>query len=261
MRTGYQEALRLGADIVVKMDGDDQMDPVYLPALISPLERGTADYTKGNRWHDTHLLMTMPFVRRVGNLGLSFLTKAASGYWKVFDPCNGYTAIHAAALRQIPLTRLASDYFFESSLLVELNLVRAVVHDIPMPARYGDEQSSLRIGRTLLRFPAALARALLWRLWRRYFLDDFKAASAFLVMGVSLVLWGMSFGGYSWLSSSIRGVPSTAGTVMLSAMPLLMGFQLLLQVAVLDIADEPTVPRSRDHSEKPGSATSGQRAA
>jgi hypothetical protein len=244
--TGYGECLRRQADIIVKMDGDNQMDPRYLPDLIEPLLRGEADYTKGNRWSAVDQLRTMPAVRRLGNLALSFAIKVCSGHWRVFDPCNGYTAIRASVLRQIPGRHIARDYYFETSMLVQLNILRAVVRDVPIPACYGDEHSSLRIGRIVRRFPLALARSFLQRVWQRHFVRDFGPCSMFLVSGLSLLGWSLLFGGWHWLQSISTGTPATAGTVMLAALPFLMGFQLLVQAVVIDMSQADTVPLGRD---------------
>lgn len=233
--TGYRECLRRGADIVVKMDGDGQMDPARLPALIAPLLRGEADYTKGNRWTHCARLANMPWARRLGSLGLSFLAKLASGHWNVFDPCNGYTAIRAAVLRQLDHECVARDYFFEISMLVELGILSANVRDVPTASIYGDETSSLRIGRVLRTFPPRLVRSLARRIWARHFVGEFGPIGLFLTSGLLLVAWAILFGGCSWLSSWRSGVPATSGTVMLAAMPFLAGFELLLQALVMDI--------------------------
>ena len=242
MITGYKTCLELGAEIIVKMDGDDQMDPGYLPALLRPLLKDKADYTKGNRWSDSTSLRQMPALRRLGNLGLSFLTKFASGYWTIFDPCNGYTAITATALQRLDWNKIARTYFFEISMLVQLNVNGAVVKDVPMPARYGDEQSSLRVRRILLEFPSQLVRAARERIWSRHFVQDFSAASAMMLMGSGLTSFGFVYGSVEWLRTLLTGTPATAGTVMLATMPVLMGFQLLLQALNLDIAAEPVQP-------------------
>ena len=239
MLSGYRECLDRGADIIVKMDGDGQMDPACLPNLIAPLICAEADYTKGNRWHDVASLAKMPRIRRIGNLGLSFLAKLASGQWNVFDPCNGYTAIHARALRQLTLERIARDYFFEISVLVELGIAGAVVRDIPMAAIYGDETSSLRVGRILRSFPKRLASSFLRRVWGRHFIREFGAVGLFLVSGSFLTLSGSLVGIWAWADSLLSGVPATSGTVMLSALPFMTGFQLLLQALVMDISSQP----------------------
>ncbi len=253
--TGYQECLRRGADVIVKMDGDDQMDPRYLPALLEPLLRGQADYAKGNRWADAEQLRTMPAVRRFGNLGLSFAIKMCSGHWQVFDPCNGYTAIRAPVLHRLPLAQLARDYYFETSMLVQLNVLQAVVQDVPIPARYADEKSSLRIGRVLRRFPGALFRSLMQRIWQRHFVRDFGPFAMFLTSGLLLTLWSVVFGGWHWVQSSLTRTPATAGQVMLAALPFLMGFQLLLQAAVLEMNQRDRVALCQEPLDAPWQLT------
>ncbi len=235
MVTGYRHALRQGIDICVKMDADDQMDPAHLPELIEPLVAGRADYTKGNRFHDTDALRRMPFLRKAGNAGLSFLTKAASGQWHIFDPTNGYTAIHRTALTALDLGRVHPRYFFESSILVLLGKIGAVVEDVRMPARYGRERSSLSISRTLVQFPWLLLRSGLGRILWHYFVVDFNAVSLFLVCGVPLMTFGVVFGLYHWIDSYMRNVLTPTGTIMLAVLSLFLGFQLLLQALVLDV--------------------------
>jgi len=224
------------------MDADGQMDPAYLPALIEPITSGRADYAKGNRFQDLTALRQMPIARKIGNSALSFLIKAASGQWHVFDPTNGYTAIHRTALDLLDLQKLHAGYFFESSMLIRLRRVGAVVEDVPVPARYGDETSHLRIGRTLVEFPWLLLRQGLRRILWQYFLVDFHAVSLFLTCGVPLVAYGMIFGVYHWIDSYQRNVLTPTGTIMLAVLPLILGFQLLLQALVLDVENAPQRP-------------------
>jgi dolichol-phosphate mannosyltransferase len=244
MRTGYQRALELGADLIVKIDGDGQMNPTHLPLLVEPVVHGEADYTKGNRFLHTAALSLMPRARRVGNVGLSFLTKAASGYWDVFDPTNGYTAIHSRALRVLDWDRLDARWFFETSMLIELGRLRAVVRDVYVPARYAGESSALSEGRALISFPLRLFRATLARLWLRYFVTDFSALSIFLVVGLPLLLFGAAWGIYHWYRSAATGVESSTGTVMIAVLPLIVGTQLLLQAIVIDVQNIPRSPIS-----------------
>ncbi|PWU23030.1 MAG: glycosyl transferase family 2 [Candidatus Rokuibacteriota bacterium] len=242
MVTGYLHALRHEMDICIKMDADGQMDPCYLSDLVEPLVVGRADYAKGNRFHDVRALRQMPFVRRVGSATLSFLIKAASGQWHIFDPTNGFTAVHRAALGALELDAVHPRYFFESSMLILLQRVGAVVEDVRMPARYGDETSHLRVGRTLLEFPWLLIRYGLRRIIWQYFVVDFNAVSLFLVTGVPLVTAGLLFGLYHWIDSYRRHVATPTGTIMLAALPLILGFQLLLQALVLDVQSVPRRP-------------------
>jgi len=237
--TGYARAFIDGADICIKMDADGQMEPAHLPQLIEPLLAGRADYAKGNRFHDAAALRSMPLARRVGNAGLSFLIKAASGQWHLFDPTNGYTAIHRAALGALELSRLHPRYFFESSMLIRLKEVGALIEDVPMPARYQDERSHLSVGRALIEFPWLLLKSGLKRVLWQYFLADFNAVSLFLLTGIPLILFGAGFGAYHWILSSLTKTLASTGTVMIAVLPLILGFQLILQALVLDVASVP----------------------
>ena len=245
MVSGYRRALELRADIVVKLDGDGQMDPREIPRLVEPLREQEADYTKGMRFRDRRVLRDMPLVRLCGNLGLSFLTKAASGYWSIFDPTNGFTAIEKTVLERLPLDSLDRGFFFETDMLAQLYLIDAVVADVPIEARYGAETSHLRPGRALLGFPFRLLGAFLRRLSLRYFVYDFSAVSAFLVAGTALFSFGLVFGATKWIAALLTQTSTPIGTVMLAALPTILGFQLLLQAAVLDIQNVPRRPLQR----------------
>lgn len=245
MITGYRHALELGADVVVKMDGDGQMDPRYLIPLIEPILAGEADYTKGSRFFYTRQLRQMPLVRRIGNLGLSFLTKASSGYWDVFDPTNGYTAVHRRVLEVLDWHNIDRRWFFETSMLIELSLVRAVVRDVQIPAKYADEHSSLSAAGALMRFPRKLLGSFFRRLWLQYFVREFSPVSLFLTAGLPLAVFGFLWGAVHWVQSVRTGTTASTGTVMVAVVPLILGFQLLLQAVSLDIQNTPKVPLVR----------------
>lgn len=243
--TGYKHALSEGADIVVKIDGDGQMDPGLVGLFVGPLAAGDCDYTKGNRFYSPEDLASMPSFRLLGNAALSFMTKFSSGYWTIFDPTNGYTAIHSTALRAIPLGKLSERYFFESDVLFRLNIARAVVRDIPMRAHYGNEKSSLKIRQIIGPFLKGHFRNGLKRLGYSYFLRDFNVASLELVSGLSLVLFGLTFGITEWGRSLDTSTPASAGTVMLAALPFLVGVQMLLAALNFDVQSVPTYPLQR----------------
>lgn len=239
---GYEAAIDAGATIIVKVDGDGQMDPSLISQFVAPIIRGEADYTKGNRFFDLTNIRTMPTIRLIGNSLLSFLTKFSSGYWNIFDPTNGYTAIHAGVCARLPLDKISKRYFFESDLLFRLNLARAVVVDVPMDAKYADEVSNLKISKVTLEFCYKHLRNFTKRIFYNYFLRDLSLASFQLVVGACLMLLGVSFGGYHWWLSAQTGDTTAAGTVMLAAMPTLVGIQLLLSFIGYDIACMPTQP-------------------
>ena len=244
MITGYQKALDLGAQMIVKIDGDGQMDMEHLPRLLQPLIEGRADYTKGNRFRDFKSLQQMPFIRRVGNMGLAFLAKAATGYWHLFDPTNGFNAIRAEVLAQLPLDKIDRTYYFETSMLANLYLIGAVVKDVPMPARYQGEISSLLVHRILFEFPPRLFVTFLQRLVLKNFIYDFSMGSIYLLAAVTLLLFGLLFGTYKWIQYASRGVPAPTGTVMLPTLSVLLGIQLLLSAVEIDLRSVPTEPLS-----------------
>jgi len=239
MLAGYAEALDLGGNIIIKMDGDGQMDPAYLEDLIAPVAFLGYGYAKGNRFLHDKQLQRMPSVRLWGNIVLTFLTKIASGYWNVFDPQNGYTVISRWALESINLEELDRRYFFENQMLVLLNTRMVPVADVPIPARYGNETSSLRIGIVLKSFPGLLVKGFLTRLWRRHVILDFSPLIPLLVAGIVFIAFGAVFGGYHWIKSIVTNVPATSGTVMLAVLPLIIGAQVILQAILIDIASVP----------------------
>jgi len=237
--TGYKAALAEEIDIIVKLDGDGQMDPELIPDFVSPIITGDADYTKGNRFFDLEKIGAMPKMRLFGNAVLSFLTKLSSGYWDIFDPTNGYTAIHSDVARLLPLNKISRRYFFESDMLFRLYTLRAVVIDIPIDANYGNEASNLKISRIVGEFLFKHIRNFWKRVFYNYYLRDMSLASIELPLGITLFLFGIVFGTFQWLHSVSTNIPSSAGTVMLSALPIIIGLQLILAFLGHDIQSVP----------------------
>jgi len=239
---GYIQAISDGADILVKIDGDGQMDPSLLPRFVIPILTGEADYTKGNRFYDLSSLGYMPKIRVLGNAVLSFMNKLSSGYWSNFDPTNGYTAIHAKVAAHLPFEKISNRYFFETDMLFRLNTIRAVVVDIPMDAIYGDEKSNLSITKVAPEFLAKNFRNLSKRIVYNYFLRDMTLASLELIAGILLLAFGLIFGLYAWYIAIVSGTPTPLGTIMLAALPVLLGMQFLLAFIGYDIANIPKRP-------------------
>jgi len=242
VKTGYRAALAEGYEVIIKLDGDGQMNPELIPVLAQPLLHKRADYTKGNRFYELAFLQNMPRLRLVGNAILSLFSKLSSGYWRILDPTNGYTAIHANALTLIPLDKISDSFFFESDMLFRLNIARAVVRDVPMPACYGSESTNLKIHSILLPFLFGHIRNLCKRIFYVYFLRDFNIATLELVTGVGLGIFSLVFGILAWIESISSGVPASAGTVMLAGLPALIAVQLVLAFLNYDIQNIPRDP-------------------
>lgn len=247
MITGFRKALDLNAGIVVKIDGDGQMDMAHLPDLLIPIIQSQADYTKGNRFRDFRALQKMPAIRRMGNMALGFLTKAATGYWNLFDPTNGFVALHGRVLAQLPLDHIEKTYFFETSMLANLYLLGAVVKDIPMPARYGGEISSLSIRQSFFEFSIKLLKTFVLRLILKNLIYDFSMMSIYIFASLPLLLFGLIFGINRWAYYSSIQTPAPTGTVMLPTLSLLLGIQFMIAAIEIDLRSVPKEPLSSFH--------------
>ncbi len=237
--SGYKKAIKLNSDIVVKIDGDGQMDSEYIKSLITPLIENRADYTKGNRFYDFKALKKMPKVRLFGNSVLSFMVKVASGYWNVMDPTNGFTSITAKAINGLNLDELSKRYFFETDMLINLNIENCVVQDVAIPAKYEDEESNLNIKNIIITFPPKMLRGLIKRVFYKYYIYDFNMASVYLLVGFPLFLFGLFFGSYRWMIAITDNIENSSGTVMLVVLPIMLGVQFLLQAISIDIDNIP----------------------
>jgi|SaaInlStandDraft_1057018.scaffolds.fasta_scaffold04720_5 dolichol-phosphate mannosyltransferase len=245
---GMQAAIKDGMTVIVKIDSDGQMDPKLIPAFCKPILDGDADYVKGNRFFFLESVKQMPLIRVLGNAGLSFLTKLSTGYWESFDPTNGYTALNAQVAATLPFEKIAKRYFFESDILFRLGIIRAQVVDLPLECHYGEETSNLSVTNCLLTFPAYHARNFGKRIFYNYFVRNFSMASMNLVLGSLLTAAGTIFGSICWLRSASFGQLATPGTVMLAALPVMIGIQLLLSFLAHDITMTPNKPIHRSLS-------------
>lgn len=239
--TGHLTALDLESDVNVIMAGDAQMDPAHLPALLDKVTNDGYGFAKANRFYSPESFSNMPGHRIFGNIVLSFMTKLASGYWNLFDPQNGYTAVRADVLRRLPLQRVAKRYSFENDLLIHLNILQISATDVPVPAVYGDEVSSIKLRRVIPELLNRLTVGFWSRIWYRYVLWSFSPIALLLFLGLFFFVFGI--GVSAWLLFQIIGsTVATAGTVMLAALPLMLGTQMLISALQLDIQATPSTP-------------------
>ena len=238
-KTGIIEAMKSGATIIVKLDGDGQMNPRLIPKLIEPIYAGKADYVKGNRFFSVEYIRTMPKTRIFGNLILSFYSKLSSGYWNILDPNNGFLAINSSVANNLPFEKISNRYFFESDMLFRLYLIRAKVLDMPMKSRYGNEKSNLRIIPTIFEFTFKHFQNFFKRIIYTYFIRDLNLASLQLLFGFLLSSFGILIGTRSWWNAYNIGENTNTGTLILTAMCVLSGLQLILGFFSYDMANVP----------------------
>jgi len=238
-KAGLHIAANNGYKYLIKVDGDGQMDPTLIPIFLEPLQLNQADYTKGNRFYRFEYLKDMPKVRLIGNAGLSFISKVTSGYWDIMDPTNGFVAMKANVVLNLPLSKIENRYFFESDLLYHLSLIRAHVKDIPMKALYGDEVSNLSIFKTLLDFPSKYLVRLFKRIIYNYFLRDFNIGSVAFIFMITSAIIGIIFGSYHWYNSITTNIAASAGTVMIAGLLVFFAIQMFVLFVLFDIQNRP----------------------
>ncbi len=236
MKTGIGYAIEAGAEIIVKIDADGQMDPSFIPLMVGLFaEDPSLVAIKGNRFFQAQVLEAMPKARLFGNAVLSLMAKFASGYWNTIDPTNGYLAFKAPLLAMLPWQNFSDSYFFEMSVLCELGLRRLPLVELEMPTIYTSAPSSLSIGRVILDFPPRLFKLTMRRLLLQYLVFDVNLGSLYAVVGSFLVLFSLIFGAYEWIQSYVTHIGRATGTVMLVVLTFLMGFQLLLNALMCDV--------------------------
>lgn len=237
MVTGYKRALELKADYIAKIDADGQMDASYLDRFARICFLYNCDYVKANRFGHIDALPVMPRIRLAGNLILTFLTKFSSGYWNIFDPQNGYVMITRKMLKRLDLAIIDKSYFFENSMLINLNIMRAKIGEIYLPANYSNEISSMKLWKIIISFPKKLMSGYFHRIYQKYIFRSLSPYALLSFCGFILMLWGIIWGGIAWYKSFITGILSSTGTVILALLPLILGWTSLLQALVLDIQD------------------------
>ena len=238
-KKGFLKAIDDDMEYVIKVDADDQMDTTYIPDLLKPLILDNADYAKGNRFRDFKALKSMPATRKSGNLLLSFLTKIATGYWNNFDPTNGFFAIKTTFLKNTDFDNLSNRYYFETSLISEMYFQNVRIKDVPMPAVYGDEKSSMTVWKMPFIFIPKLLKTFLKRIAKTYFIYDFNMSSIYIILGIPLFMFGVIYGIYKWWYFSTVEELAPTGTIMLITLSIILGFQLLLQSIHYDITRTP----------------------
>ncbi len=235
VKAGYEKVIEDGnVDVIVKIDSDGQMDPKLLHHIAEPILQQTADYSKGNRFYNIEDVLDMPKIRLIGNAGLSFLCKFATGYWHIFDPTNGYTAISYELLKKLPLEKIDNRYFFESDMLFRISLASGYVKDVPMTAVYGDEESNLSPAKSIIPFFSKYMKNFFKRIFYNYFLRDFNFASISFLVAFLLLPMGLFYGAWNYLSGIINKAPSTNSELALTIIFLLVGYISLLNFISFD---------------------------
>lgn len=239
--TGYKEAAKLGYDIVVVIGGDNQMDLKDLPNFLEPIYNKETDYVKGNRFMFNYsktynntkqgtAFKVMPKQRFIGNSILSFIVKWASGYWKIFDTQDGYTAITKQAIERIDWRRAWKGYGYVGDWLALFNIYNLRVKDVPRRAIYlkGERQSQIKVGRYILNVLPRMIRSFFSRMKHKYIFQDFHPLVLFYLFGFTLLPLGILMGIYLFIKWLIYFPADVSGTkAVLVALFVITGIQSL----------------------------------
>ncbi len=233
--SGYIWCRDNDVDIAVVMAGDGQMDPADLPNLLDPVVEDRADYTKGNRLVTGEAWKRIPHTRYLGNSGLTFLTKIASGYWHVTDSQTGYTALNRKALDLLPLENIFPRYGMPNDFLVTLNIYNMRVMDIPVNPIYGiGEKSGIKTGRAIVALSLLLLRLFIKRMVQKYIIRDFHPLIFFYALGVFLFVPGLVFGLHLLVTRAL-GVPVAPTSALFASFLFVTGLQSLLFAMLFDM--------------------------
>jgi len=241
--TGYKQVIADGGDIAVVCGGDNQMPLEQIPRLLDPIIADRADYTKGNRFMDRGGAMAMippqmPKTRLFGNMLITLLTKIASGYFKVADVVDGFTAINREALERVDWEKAWTGYGYPMDFLIRLNAYGLRALDVPRRAIYlpGERQSQIKGLRYALRVSPMLVRGVFWRLSSQYLLWDFHPLVFFYLFGMALLPSGLLLG-LVLVGQQMTGVGVSGPRAILAALLIITGLQFLLFAMLFDMQE------------------------
>ncbi len=149
-KTCYRAALERGADIVAMIHPDYQYDARLLPLLVGFIEHGICDVVLGSRIRSRAEALAggMPLWKYVANRALTFVENLVLGQ-NLADFHSGFRVYRRAVLETIPFEANSDDFVFDSELLAQAAHFGFRIGDVPVPARYFPEASSINFRRSV----------------------------------------------------------------------------------------------------------------
>lgn len=236
--SGFEKALANNADLIFTMAGDAQCNQDYMTNMADTLLSGDLDYVKANRFVHLEELKQMPTFRRIGNTVITLLTKFSSGYYSIFDSQNGYGVFKRKTIQNLPISHIGRRYDYENTLLIALAIMDAKIKDEPVPAIYGDEESTIPVFKTTIRALRVVWKGFWRRIYHKYVLINFHPIALFIFGGLFLGLIGLFVGLYLVCAKIFYDATPSSGSVMLAVLPIILGFQMLLTAITMDMNNE-----------------------
>jgi glycosyltransferase involved in cell wall biosynthesis len=239
LKRGFRYALtETDAEAIGIVSADSQCDPRSIEPMLDLFLEKDVDYVKGSRFFNREALDSMPLYRRLGNIFISLLAKFATGYYSISDITMGFGFLRRPTLQQVNFDLVGDRYDYESSMLIALSIAEAKIKDFSVPAIYGDETSTINFWGTAFRVLKVLWVGFWTRIYYKYILFSFHPIALFLLGGFFFTLVGFGFGVYMAVERWANQLSPSTGTVMLCALPLILGFQMLFTALIMDVGNE-----------------------
>lgn len=226
------------ATVIGVVAGDDQFDTTYLQPMMDDLIDQKADYVKASRFFHREAFKKMPKYRQFGNVFISLLTKFSTGYYSITDITNGCGFLRRSTIEKVNFSIVERRYDYETSMLTALSIANAKVIDHAVPAHYGEETSNINLIPTALRNLRAVWIGFWRRIYYKYVFFGFHPIALFLFSGVFIFSFGILFGLYLLINKMATGSTPTTASVMISILPVILGFQLILTAFSMDVTNE-----------------------
>lgn len=220
-QTGLDAALRLGADVVVNTDADNQYPGAAIPELIRPILEGRADLVVGDR--QTRRLAHFSGLKRLLQRLGSAVVRRLSGV-DVPDAVSGFRAMSRTAALQ---TTILSSFSYTTEQLIQAGHKNLTVVSVPVGANPGTRPS--RLFRSIPRFIAGTAVTML----RTYTM--FRPLALYSAVGLVLVVVGLApIVRFLWFFAHGAGAGHVQSLV-LGGVLLILGFMAFLVGVVADL--------------------------
>ena len=148
-KTCYNNALKLGADIVIMVHPDYQYTPRLCTAMASLIAEGTYECVLGSRILGTGALKGgMPKYKYIANRILTLFQNIMLPY-KLSEYHTGYRAFSRSLLERLPLALNDNDFIFDNQMLLQIIYAGYDIGEITCPTKYLDESSSISLFRSI----------------------------------------------------------------------------------------------------------------
>ena len=219
--TGLSEAIRLGADVIVTTDADNQYDAACIPALVAPILAGECDIAIGARPIDTieHFSPVKKSLQRLG----SWVVRKASGT-EIQDAPSGFRAISREAALHL---EVFTSYTYTLETIIQSGYKNLAVSSVPVAVN-----EDLRPSRLVRSIPGYVLRSM-GTIVRVFLL--YRSFALLLTVGILLMTAGFLLGvRYLYFFFIGEGAGHVQSVILMSILTV-VGFQTVLFAVLIDL--------------------------